>query len=120
MLATNALRCQERRQRQSRSYRVDADTGRRELPGEGAGEVGYCGFAGAVVDCEGVGLGDDAGGGEDYAAAWGDWDGRGFSAGFWFCWGDRVLSVRLTEWDCGSGEIDVGEDVCAEDSFELR
>jgi hypothetical protein len=32
-------------------------------------------FAGAVVDCERVGLGDDCGGGEDYAAA--GWDCKG-------------------------------------------
>jgi hypothetical protein len=48
-----------------------------------------CGFAGAVVDCEGVGLRDDAGGGEDYAAAWGDWEGVllvvGFGSGIG-CW----------------------------------
>jgi hypothetical protein len=39
--------------------------------------------------------------------------------GFFWKW-DWVVIVRLTEWDCCSGEIDVGEDVGAEDSFELR
>ena len=61
VLAANALRAQEGRERQSGSHRVDADAGGCELSGEGSSEVCHCGFAGAVVDCEGVGLGYDSG-----------------------------------------------------------
>jgi hypothetical protein len=61
VLAADALRAQERRQRQARGYRVYADAGRCKLSGERSGEVGDCCFAGAVVDRERVGLGYDSG-----------------------------------------------------------
>ena len=61
VLAADALRAQERRECQPRSYRVDADAGGCKLSGERSGEVGDCCFAGAVVDRERVGLGYDSG-----------------------------------------------------------